>query len=109
MHSNVLLRYKTNPNHSTKGLKMSLLEDIKQTIKKEIPDAQIMIRDDSEKHFGHAGYIEGQVTHIHLKVVSSVFEEMSRIERHQCINNLLKLYIDKGLHAISLQLLVPDG
>lgn len=88
---------------------MSLLEDIKQTIKKEIPDAEITIRDDSEKHFGHAGYIEGQITHIHLKVVSSAFEKMSRIERHQWINNLLKPYIDNGLHAISLQLMTAVG
>lgn len=87
---------------------MSLLEDIKQTIKKEIPDAEITIRDDSEKHFGHAGYIEGQVTHIHLKVVSSRFDSMSRIERHGLINKLMKPYIDKGLHAISLRLLAAN-
>lgn len=86
---------------------MSLLEDVRKALLELDSDAQVHVKDDSHKHEGHAGYRAGEVTHIQLEVVSSIFETMSRIERHRAVNSAVSGCFDKGLHALSLSLFTP--
>ena len=78
------------------------VQEIKECLEKEIPDSVVTVRDDSEKHRGHSGFVEGQVTHIDLMVVSNEMAQLSRIDRQRSVNALLKPFFDKGLHAVSL-------
>tara|TARA_Y100001001_G_C7959637_1_gene292028 strand:- start:633 stop:896 length:264 start_codon:yes stop_codon:yes gene_type:complete len=83
---------------------MSRKERIIKLIKNKFPDAEIEIKDDSEKHRGHMGFIEGGETHFRLKVVSDVFADLSRPEAHRLVNSILSDEFDDGLHALSLRL-----
>lgn len=83
---------------------MSRKERIIKIIKQNFPDAEIEIKDDSEKHRGHMGYVEGGETHFRLKVVDNKFKYMSRPEAHRFVNELLEAEFESGLHALSLSL-----
>jgi len=43
-------------------------------------------------------------SHFKLYVVSSQFDEMSRVERQRAVNDLLSEEFEGGLHALSLRL-----
>ncbi|MAS87788.1 MAG: BolA family transcriptional regulator [Micavibrio sp.] len=87
---------------------MSRLEVITSLIKEQDPNAVVSVKDKSESHRGHGGFIEGQVTHIHLQVVSVLFEGKTRICRHRFMNDLLENELENGLHAVNLKLLTPN-
>lgn len=59
----------------------------------------------SAAHQGHAGNIGGDDTHFTLKISSTQLDNMSRLERHKIINNLLKEEFDNGLHALSIRVI----
>jgi BolA protein len=66
------------------------------------------VRDDSERHRGHAGWREGGETHFHVTLVSRAFEGLSRLDRHRLVNGLLAEELADGVHALSLRLLTPQ-
>lgn len=46
-------------------------------------------------------------THFKIVAISSQFEDLSRIERHRLIHDLLKTEFKNGLHALTLSLYTP--
>lgn len=62
----------------------------------------IEVRDDTDKHQGHADYIPGKASHFELKIVSSKFNGMSRIEMHQEIYKILKEEMKYDIHALQI-------
>lgn len=87
---------------------MSLLQVIKDKIIADIPDAQVKIVDDSEKHRGHAGYREEGESHFRVTVVSGVFDSMSRIERQKLIYKILEEEMKGLIHALSIRAVTPE-
>jgi BolA protein len=87
---------------------MSRLEVITSLIKAQDSDAIVSVKDKSESHRGHGGFIEGQVTHVHIQVVSVLFEGKTRICRHRLMNDLLEKELENGLHAVNFKLLTPN-
>ena len=82
---------------------MSLLNDIEQKIIAAIPDAQVEIKDDSEKHAGHIGYQKGMITHVRLRIISNTFVGIAYVDRHKLIYKILQDELTKGLHALVLK------
>ncbi len=66
------------------------------------------IVDESSKHAGHAGARPGEQTHFRLTVVSSAFEDLSRVARQRKVYSLLGEEFSGGLHALALRALTPD-
>ena len=66
------------------------------------------IADDSARHAGHAGAAPGGETHYTIRVHSAAFADMSRVERHRMVNDLLVPEFESGLHAASMTLRSPD-
>jgi BolA protein len=66
------------------------------------------IVDESAKHAGHAGARPGEQTHFRLMVVSSAFENLSRVARQRKVYGLLEGEFSAGLHALSLRALTPE-
>ena len=60
--------------------------------------------DESERHRGHGGWIEGQVTHIHVKIASLVFQGLSRIQQHRLVNEKLFINNEKYLHSVKISI-----
>ena len=51
---------------------------------------------------------KGSLTHIKVIVVSEKFKAKSLLERHQAVYNCLTLYMQQGLHAVSVFAYTPE-
>jgi BolA protein len=63
--------------------------------------------DDSDKHSGHSGEREGGESHFTVKVTSSAFTGLNRVERQRRINAALADQFAAGLHALSIKAQAP--
>jgi BolA protein len=68
------------------------------------PDV-LEVRDDSHLHAGHAGAREGR--HFHVRIVSSRFNQLSRVQRHRLVYDALHLLIPRGIHALAIDARAP--
>ncbi len=64
------------------------------------------IENQSAQHSGH--YSGDGESHWRVLLVSQDFSGLSRIQRHQKVNGILKHEFEQGMHAMTLQLLEPS-
>ena len=83
---------------------MPLSEEIRARLEVAFSPERLEIRDDSERHRGHAGYQEGGESHWHVAISSPVFKEMSRIARHRAVHEALGADIVGRIHALELKI-----
>ena len=69
------------------------------------PD-DILVKDQSHLHAGHAGAQEGK-GHFEVIVVSKRFEGLGRIARHRLIYEALGDFMHSDIHALSIQAFTP--
>jgi BolA family transcriptional regulator, general stress-responsive regulator len=81
---------------------------IEQKLTQALAPLVLEILDESHKHAGHAGARPGGNSHFKVKIVSSAFTPLSRLERHRFIHELLKDELNDQIHALSLILLAPE-
>ena len=67
------------------------IEEIKNLIKKSIPDASIEIKD-----------LMGDNNHYSAKIKSKVFNNLNKIEQHKLVYKSLKGKMGNELHALSI-------
>jgi len=67
----------------------------------------LTIKDDSEKHAGHAGAREGS-GHFTVIIVSAEFVEKTLIQRHRLVYSALDDLMKTAIHALSIQAKTPD-
>ena len=82
-----------------------MIENIKKKLSKQFKPDYLEVIDDSLKHKGHIGYVEGKITHLEIKIGSKEFNRLSKISIHRQINNVLKEEWNDGIHSISIKLL----
>ncbi|MDX1293972.1 MAG: BolA family protein [Hyphomonas sp.] len=63
---------------------------------------ELDITDDSQKHAGHAGAAPGGETHYTVRITSSAFEGLSRVQAQRAVMKILQPEFDSGLHALAL-------
>ena len=86
---------------------MTLINEIENKLKKELLPIEFGLWDESEEHIGHTGNIGGG-GHFYLRVVSTKFCNLKRIDRHKLVYKILEGYIPDKIHAISVLALTPD-
>ncbi|HKG84341.1 MAG TPA: BolA family protein [Beijerinckiaceae bacterium] len=86
---------------------MSLKDWITATLRERLDPIRLVVEDESQQHFGHAGWREGGETHFRIDVVSPAFEGKSRVERHRIVNAALAGAFERGLHALAIQAKAP--
>jgi BolA family transcriptional regulator, general stress-responsive regulator len=86
---------------------MSLKDLITATLRERLDPTRLVVEDESQQHFGHAGWREGGETHFRIDVVSPAFEGKSRVERHRIVNAALAGAFERGLHALAIQAKAP--
>lgn len=69
---------------------------------------QLVVRDDSAKHEGHAGARPEGETHFHVFLVSQEFEGQSRITRSRAVHKALAKELEEHVHALALELKAPS-
>ena len=72
--------------------------EIEELILAAIPDARVEIRD-----------LAGDGDHYAARVVSEIFQGMSRVRQHQLVYKALGGRMGGELHALQLETVVPSG
>ena len=62
--------------------------------------------DESAAHAGHAGADgSGFGTHFRVRIASPSFTGLSRVARHRLVYDALQDFVDRGLHALAIEIL----
>jgi BolA protein len=67
---------------------------------------EILVKDQSHLHAGHAGAKEGK-GHFDVKIVSEKFAGQSRINRHRMVYDALGSYMQSDIHALRINAISP--
>jgi BolA protein len=85
------------------GDDMSITEELDRRLRRAFAPRELVIRDDSEQHRGHAGFREGGESHFFIRIRSAVFEDKSRLNRHRAVHDALG-DLTQRIHALSFDL-----
>ena len=80
---------------------------IEQLLVTAFSPTELLVKDQSHLHAGHAGAQEGK-GHFEVKIVSDRFAGQSRIARHRMIYDALGSFIDSDIHALSINAVSPS-
>ncbi len=67
----------------------------------------LLIKDQSHLHAGHAGAKEGK-GHFDVRIVSNAFVGKSQIQRHRLVYDALGDLMETEIHALKIQAKAPD-
>lgn len=85
---------------------MSIADQIRENIEKNLSPDQLEIVNQSHLHGGHAGDDGSGESHFKLKVVMPGFSEYSRIERQRLVFDAMGEDLVQKIHAIQMVCLV---
>ena len=90
---------------------MKVADAIVQKLTAAFAPLVLEVRDESARHAGHGGATrddgsQGE-THFHVRLVSTAFEGLSRVERQRRIHAALEEELKSSVHALSLAVLTP--
>lgn len=87
---------------------MARADRISETLTKAFAPQALEVIDESARHHGHAGARPEGETHYAVRIVSSAFEGVTRVERQRQVYAALDREFRAGLHALSLKALTPS-
>ena len=88
---------------------MITIEKIKEKITQSLHPTQLNIEDDSHKHATHnENPSKSTISHLRITVISTIFNDKTKIARHKVMYKLLKQEFEEGLHALQLTCLTPE-
>ena len=65
---------------------------------------QLEVIDESYLHAGHVGASpEGFGTHFRVRIAAPAFAGKTRVARHRLVYDALQDFIDRGLHALAIE------
>ena len=86
------------------------MSDRAQMIEKLLIEAfspsEILVKDQSHLHAGHAGARDGK-GHFDVRLVSNRFDGLSRINRHRMVYDALSSYMQSDVHALRIKAISP--
>ncbi len=74
-------------------------------LRERLQATELMVRDDSHLHAGHAGAREGR--HFAVRIVSPAFEGLSRVSRHRLVYDAAAAWMVRGIHALAIEAIAP--
>ena len=85
---------------------MDTAQQIHQRLTERLQPTALEVIDESAQHAGHAGASRtGSGSHIRVRVASPLFDGLSRVQRHRLVYDALQDFIDRGLHALAIELI----
>jgi BolA protein len=67
---------------------------------------RLEVLDESAAHAGHAGANgTGSGTHFRVRIAAPAFDGKTRVARHRLVYDALRPFIDRGVHAIAIDIL----
>jgi len=81
-----------------------MIESLEKKLRETLKPDKLEVINESHLHAGHQPGFDGSgESHIRIRIISSLFEGMPRIQRHRKINSLLSDEIAAGLHAVAIE------
>ena len=80
---------------------------IERMLRDALSPAQILVKDQSHLHAGHAGAREGK-GHFEVTIVSDRFIGLNRLARHRLVYDALGTYMDSNVHALRINAYAPS-
>lgn len=80
---------------------------IDQRLAEAFSPSELLVKDQSHLHEGHAGARDGK-GHFEVVIVSDKFSGKSRIERHRMVFDAVGDLMDTDVHALRMRLFSPD-
>ena len=81
------------------------------TIERLLTDAfspvELLVKDQSHLHAGHAGAQEGK-GHFDVRIVSDKFDGQNRISRHRMVYDALGSFMQSDVHALRINAISPS-
>ena len=78
---------------------------LQDTLQQALAPTALEVQDDSHLHAGHAGALEGR--HFSVRVVSPLFDGLSRVARHRLVYDAARSLIAEGIHALAIDARTP--
>jgi len=79
-------------------------KSIEGKLRAALAPQSLEVINESHLHAGHQEHFDGSgETHFRIKITAACFSDMSRIERHRAITDLLVQEFDDGLHALAIE------
>lgn len=83
------------------------ITEIENKLKTGLQPLRLEIEDESHKHVGHAGALEGG-GHFNVTIVSAAFTGQGLLQRHRLVYDALGETLRREIHALSIRALAPD-
>lgn len=82
------------------------MKTIEELLVAEFSPQELLIRDQSHLHAGHAGAKEGK-GHFDVTIVSEKFDDVNRIGRHRLVYDALGAFMESDIHALRIHAFSP--
>ncbi len=82
--------------------------EITRRLEQALAPSQLVVRNDSAQHRGHAGDDGSGESHFSVEIVAARFEGMSRIERQRAVNAALGDLMRERIHALTIRARAPS-
>ena len=74
---------------------------IERLLRESFSPTELLVKDQSHLHEGHAGAREGK-GHFDVRIVSDQFEGLNRIARHRLVYEALGSFMASDIHALRI-------
>jgi len=75
-----------------------------EVLKRQFAPSLLEVIDESSDHAGHSGATaNGMNSHYRVRIASSHFEGLGRVQRHRLVYDSLQEFLDNGLHALAIE------
>ena len=88
---------------------MSARDTIEAKLAAKFTPAFLDVIDESNKHFGHAGWREGGETHFRVRIAAHHFDGMNRVAQHRAVMEALDAELKDRVHALAIEILPAEG
>jgi BolA protein len=85
---------------------VSRTETIDEMLRGALKPTELLVKDQSHLHEGHAGAQEGK-GHFDVTIVSEQFDGLTRIARHRLVYHALGAFMESDVHALRITALSP--
>jgi len=79
---------------------------IELLLQESLSPLELLVKDQSHLHAGHAGAKEGK-GHFDVTVVSERFDGVNRIGRHRLVYDALGAFMESDIHALRINAFSP--
>jgi len=80
---------------------------IERLLRDALSPVELLVKDQSHLHAGHAGAAEGK-GHFDVTIVSDRFEGLTRIARHRVVYDALGTFMASDIHALRINAFAPS-